>query len=505
MTQHFDIDNQPTAQELWQGIGGHFDSLGQIINEFLDNSVSDLLANNIPNRSIAVRLRELSSKGDVQIEIEDAGTGIKNLDAAFTLGDQSAGETPLNEHGFGLKHALASANPSNDSWSICTRTKDDVQKGVFKMVSAPYEISQFAGTIEKGENWPGAWSGTGTIVRFTCKRDLFLTLGQGIQGGAKAFQTLADILFEDIGFTYAGVISNEAVCITLTTQEHGKPAEWHTVGAVEPYWSGFLAPGKGMERIDLGGAAVDVVYAFGTMNVKPDRKPFDNTTARKYYRRNMSSSGVEIRVNGRVICHNLFKEIWGKEKHNSYNYLLVTLDLRSKNNSALPKTRTSKNGFREGDPLLSSLFKWILKNLSEPKKDSSLSDHEIDLFKQLEKLWQVHNPDPNKVIKTEMPVFTSTGNTKDKVRIDLYAKTMGEVTIYEGKKDSTTSKDVYQLRMYWDGLVYDGVTPDKGVLVADSHPDSVAELIQVVNSMRDQNGVFYNLSLTTWENLGLSR
>ena len=35
------IHNQPDVKEIWSGIGGHFDSLGQIINEFVDNSISN--------------------------------------------------------------------------------------------------------------------------------------------------------------------------------------------------------------------------------------------------------------------------------------------------------------------------------------------------------------------------------------------------------------------------------------------------------------------------------
>ena len=117
------IKNKPNANEIWEGIGGHFDSLGQIINEFLDNAVSNFIGNSTSTRSILIYLKELSQNGSVEVKIEDSGTGIKNLDAAFTLGSRSAGETPLNEHGFGLKHALASANPENNSWKIYTRTQ----------------------------------------------------------------------------------------------------------------------------------------------------------------------------------------------------------------------------------------------------------------------------------------------------------------------------------------------------------------------------------------------
>ena len=57
--------------------------------------------------------------------------------------------------------------------------------------------------------------------------------------------------------------------------------------------------------------------------------------------------------------------------------------------------------------------------------------------------------------------------------------------------------------MYWDGLVYDGVIPDKGYLVAQSHPDSVASLVHIVNTMKDANGKNYNLELKQWAELGI--
>ena len=94
----------------------------------------------------------------------------------------------------------------------------------------------------------------------------------------------------------------------------------------------------------------------------------------------MSSSGVEIRINGRVLCYNLFQEIWGIENHNSYNYLLIIINLKSQNKESLPKTKTSKNGLREGDIRLEKLYSWIRSNLSTPLKDVSLSDHETYLF-----------------------------------------------------------------------------------------------------------------------------
>lgn len=57
--------------------------------------------------------------------------------------------------------------------------------------------------------------------------------------------------------------------------------------------------------------------------------------------------------------------------------------------------------------------------------------------------------------------------------------------------------------MYWDGLVYDGVTPNKGILLAATHPNSVKELITIVNNMCDANGNQYNFETKTWDEVGI--
>ncbi|MCH5270240.1 MAG: sensor histidine kinase [Lachnospiraceae bacterium] len=497
------INNTPHADELWAGIGGHFDSLGQIVNEFIDNCISNFTGNNTMTRNIIISLVETTVNGDVKISIEDSGTGIKKLNEAFTLGSCAAAESPLNEHGFGLKHALASANPANDSWVIYTRTQEDIDTQQFKKIEAPYKIENFSAKICTNEKWPGKLNGTGTIIQFTCKKEMYKTIAKGLRGGISNFRSIADILCEDIGFIYSGVIEENRASITLDIADVSGDHINRSVGAVKPDWEDYIKPGSGSQEVNLGNGRVTIDYKFGKINKKQERLEFDNTTARKYYQKSMSTSGVEIRINGRVLCYNLFKEIWGIEKHNSYNYLLVCINLKSLDREALPKTRTSKNGLREGDEKLEKLYEWIRSNLNEPVKDVTLSDHETDLFELLRDRIEQYDSDPNKLVKTEYEVFVSTGNTKDRVRADLYYKNTYGITIYEGKKEETTSKDVYQLRMYWDGLVYDGITPTKGILLANTHPNSVKELISIVNNMYDAKGNKYNFETKTWQQEGI--
>ncbi len=101
------IDSTPLANDLWLGIAGHFDSITQVIAEFIDNSLSNLGAFKPQPCSIRVALEEEEGER-VRVKIEDTGTGIPDLAPVMRLGDKTVRQTPLNEHGFGLKHALVS-------------------------------------------------------------------------------------------------------------------------------------------------------------------------------------------------------------------------------------------------------------------------------------------------------------------------------------------------------------------------------------------------------------
>ena len=106
----------------------------------------------------------------VKVLIEDTGTGITKMNNAVRIGDRTGKETPLNEHGFGLKHALATANPENDSWRIYTRTKKEFKKNEYILVTSPYDFKMPDKKIKLHDApWPGDHNGTGTIVQFGIK------------------------------------------------------------------------------------------------------------------------------------------------------------------------------------------------------------------------------------------------------------------------------------------------------------------------------------------------
>lgn len=263
----------PNANELWKGIGGYFDTLGEILCEFIDNSISNFRGNpSIVNNSILIKFKEIGEK--IRITVADSGTGIKDLNAAFTLGSHAGAETLLNEHGFGFKHALASANPDNNEWLIKTCTVDDSAKGQYKEVKAPYILTGFSAEIVQGA-FDSGLGNTGTIIEFTCSRDMFMTIRRGLSGNFQKMSSVLDILKEDLGFTYSGILSDGGLRIILAIEDNaGNQTYNKVVGQVTPNWEGFYKPKQGSEIYDLGDGSVKIEYVFGKIGVHPDTKKY---------------------------------------------------------------------------------------------------------------------------------------------------------------------------------------------------------------------------------------
>ena len=490
------INNMPDANDLWKGIGGYFDSLGEILCEFIDNSISNFRGNpSVVNNSIMIKFKEAGNK--IYVTVADSGTGIKDLNAAFTLGSHAGAETLLNEHGFGFKHALASANPENDEWSIKTCTESDCANGQYKEVKAPYKLTGFSADIIKG-GFASGLASTGTVIEFSCSRDMFMTIRRGLSGNFQKMSTVLDILKEDLGFVYSGILKDGGLRIILCIEDNTGLQYNKVVGQVLPSWEGYYNPKQGSENYDLGNGSVKIEYVFGKIGVHSDTK--------KYYKKNMASSGVEIRINGRILAYNLIRPIWGKEPHPSFNQFLAVINLVSDDADRLPKTKTSKNGLREGDPHLIKLFEWIrAKCPIIPKNTEPLPEDldERELFSRLCEQKKIHLSAlglGTPTVETELYAYD---NLQEKIRIDLYVAVGSSITLYEGKKDKTTVKDLYQLMMYWDGCVFDGKKPTKGILISAEHPDSVKKIIDVLNTMQDANGENYCFELKTWKEEGI--
>jgi len=482
------LNNKADGDDVWRGLGSNFESLAQIIAEFVDNSLSNIIGNKLENRNIIINLIPIADETDC-VTIEDEGTGISNLDNAFSIGGQKSKDTPFNEHGYGMKHALAAANISNDNWHIYTRTDDDWKNQKYKEIRAPYMLDDLPvrSYDVRQTPWPGQNTKSGTFVKFHCSRDMFETLRKGVPGHP-SYKSIVGYLEEKIGFTYSGLIQSNQICIKVGCEGNAPKA----VPPVLPNWEELYSPGKGETEYNLGNGDITLKYTFGAIQA---------SNYLFYYERNLSSLGLEIRMNGRVIEHNIFKDVWDLVPANEYNHFLVIVDLISDNQNRLPSTKTSKNGFRQGSPLLEELYQWVKQMLPKPPDRKVHEERtEKDLVNKLREREEAKLQDPKKIIP-EFSVFNKIGG---KELVDLYVSHEGKLILYEAKKDESILNDIYQLKKYWDGATLDGHKPTKGILIARKHSKLVRDVITYINEMADINGNNYEFHLTTWEDEGIS-
>ena len=186
---------------------------------------------------------------------------------------------------------------------------------------------------------------------------------------------------------------------------------------------------------------------YGQVATLPDRIPFNNQTSSRYYKGNITSSGAEIRINGRVMEYNKFEEIYGKKNHPMYNSVLIQVDIVSDSREFLPATRTTKNGFRVGDEHLTNIYKWLRKNVV-PTKNSIIKPikiSEIEKKKKLARLIQngydiergfTLNP-AGEVAVREYPVFKQILK-KECPMVDIFVDDQETKSIIEAKKETAS-------------------------------------------------------------------
>jgi len=342
---------------------------------------------------------------------------------------------------------------------------------------------------------------TGTIIKFKTSREMYNSIGKY---GTKDARSIALYLKEDLGFIYAGIIKESLAQIQIVINSGDKLI----VNAVEPWVERTILPGVGKSVQDLGLLAgkdstgkLTISYEFYIIK---NREVINSDEKVLYYQANMKSSGVEIRINGRMIKNNLLTDIWDTyEQHNRFNNFLVKIDLITNDRNTLPATRSSKNGFRQGDFKLLGLFKWIKTHCGSPVENKNNRD-EIHLFEDLRISKLKHLSDVVEggllTVETNRKVLNYSS---EPAKIDLFIAFANKTIIYTGKKGNSTAIDLYKLKFYWDACLIDGITPTSAILLSPEHNSTMHDLVAINNSLKDFEGNFYKFSLRTWQDEGI--
>lgn len=474
--------NIPDGKELFEGISGNFKDFGQTLCELTDNAISNFRAHNIRG---FIEIMLVEHDDYVDVTVRDNGTGIEDMDTTLTIAARSCAESALNEHGMGLKHALASINAGADQhWSIQTRTAEDAAHDRHQRVESPYSIGMPVYFV------PGSGDivdNTGTVVQVRCPMHKFLTLKPVSKKNDPTFAQVGSYLQETLRYTYADLLRDEAFSICLTAvDEDGVPNSVEITEPLEPKWKGEYTELPPVET-DLGYGPVTICCRYGSIR-RSKKNAF-------YYKGNMASSGAEIRINGRAIQHGLCSEIWGKALHPNQNRFLAQIDILSDQSAALPDTKAAKNGLREDDAKVAALFSWIRANIPEPIKEEGREQMLVQM------LAEKKSAEPGVLrVSTEKNLYQCLNL---QIKSDLFVSSTEGVTLYEAKAGGSKAEDLYQLRMYHDGCIADDMEVREAVLIARRHPDTVRALLAELNRQKDKKGRPYHFALSTWDEEGI--
>jgi hypothetical protein len=123
---------------------------------------------------------------------------------------------------------------------------------------------------------------------------------------------------------------------------------------------------------------------------------------------------------------------------------------------------------------------------------------------ELKRKWieMIKATSPNDTVTDERAVWP-TGTY-----IDVYRRTAEEkVILYELKVGTGTPAHLYQLKMYWDGLVVSNKeNPSEAMLMVESFTTSLEEMANMMNTLPTPVGSSpYNFSLVRLADVGLRR
>ncbi len=472
--------NTPSGAALFAAIGGHYATPAQAVFELLDNAIAGALAGEEAG-DILLCVKEVC--GDAELSVSDNGAGIEDLGAALTI-SKCSGLSPYNEHGCGLKSALSYFCNGGGMWSIESRTAEDAARNRYRCVMSPYLAIDGAMRAGFYTGQGSIGHETGTCVRIRCAGSRLEGLRPATKRTQAGFRQLMAYLEEEVAYTYAPLLASGKIRIRVLLGEEEAPRQ---LTALEPAWDGTPVSVPKLVT-DLGGGPVTIRCCYGT--IQPDKR-----TA-IYYKGNMASSGLEIRLNGRCVAHGLYASVFGKALHPSCNRFLCQIDLISEDGCALPATESTKNACVETDHRTQALFRWVRANVRQP--ETMRESLESRLVGQLAEKKR-REPDTLRVSREER-TYRSIGL---KGKLDLLVSRHSGVEIYEAKAKGTKAEDLYQLRLYTDGCSMDGMPPKESILIGERHPKEVESLVEQLNTQCDPTGLPYHFSLRTWREEGI--
>lgn len=443
--------------------------------EIVDNALAAALPGD--KARICIALAADADQNHLNLAVADWGRGM-DLDAltnALQLGSLPMGTNRLNEHGFGLLNALACLSGGTGDWCIYTHS----QPGNYYKVSGPFDLTMIVDQVDTLDLAPGLnlhWADPSTVVCVRVPMTIARTMQRQGNRRLTDLATMRTWLIEHLGVAYRGYLMLDSE--TLEPSAKIVVTVGDSAVLVPPIHVPMMMTHTEHFQVELGGQIVTLTYVYGLLDRSMRDHLVQGGKARYYYQGSQPTQGIDIRLGKRVIATAQLGEIWRKEdgsalsRHNAYNDFVGELLIPDLPRGVL-LTLANKTGIDRTDPDWDKVFEALA---AYPPAKNAQSAGEKELRLRWMKMLKATNPEDD--VTGEVTVWP-TGT-----RIDVVDRNKsGKCDIYELKAGKGEPQDLYQLRMYWDGLVLSGVQPTRGVLLAAGFAEHMAAMVPLLNAL----------------------
>lgn len=492
MAQH--MVTLETNEGIFRGLSKQNMLFHQCVGELIDNA----LAAAYDDKKIKVNIVfKLKTPDVIDMYVSDNGRGmtLDVLKKSLQLGQSATTHNRLNEHGFGLKNALATLSGGNGYWSIYSKGLDT---DVVCKVTGPFKKDM---EIDDDSNFPVETflpADLSTIIHVPVKLSFIQTV-QGRGAPSKDLTKLRSWLIEHLGVMYRGYLEQD--------DDTGESAAIIEVSIdndtlrVPPVQVPMASSEVKYFEVELNGTVQKIEYRYGTLDEEKRDKLVRGSKAQYYYQNNIPTQGIDIRLGKRTIATRQFETIWKTKdgdnqlnRHNNFNDFIGELKIPNLPRGVLT-TVNNKTDFNLEDDGWVKIF----DKLNEIRPQEKIRE---ESEKAIQKKWisMLKATNPKDTVTDETSVWPAS------TYIDVYRKSeSGQLTIYEIKVGTGSPINLYQLKMYWDGLVLDKKeSPNEAILICEDFSGNLELMANMMNKLpTPPNSNPYNFKLTKRKDLGL--
>jgi hypothetical protein len=485
------IDTSADYDFLYEGLSRQSIDFHQAIAELVDNAISAKVQGYF---TIEILLHK---DGDnVEVTVADDGTGITKEDLqarVLKLGGRGGSIGALNEHGFGLKNSLCLLTGNKRDFTILTACEEIADKNVQWVITGPFRRDMNA-QLAQDRRWSKdlmrCKGRTGTRIIATTTLDYVRTT----YPRATRIDTLTDRLAEHLGVFYRHWLAGDPRNQIWIRWKDGT-GEWQDllVPAIKlPLSDDYQSHSI---NVEVDGKKAHAKYIVGTLDERKTEGDHPPYPLDIYYKHNERTQGVDVVVRNKVVLTHQLEELWPELiRRRERNYFLAELVLEGD----LFSTVNNKTNLDPHNPFWLRIKEQLNKRAELLPPGYSIGREEAAIRDTLVQLLETFETGSS--AQKNYPVWAGAG-----VRADIVHEGPGGtwLDVYEIKDEKAGPQDVYQLIMYWDGLVNDGKTPRRGRLVAESAPISVVNLLKHWRGRTDLKGNHYNVEFKPTADLGI--